>query len=172
MTQLTHSNHYAKDSQCLFVRACFGAEEVVVCRICTKSEVTGLQATREQQSLPVSHGSKHHRSHQQAEHVNRRAETVQPGSAAHQVPLAEGKQAEGRGVLVEQDHKTQTFCFSFTDVCKGSGRNHSCVCANQKPCWHYNSVRCALVSRLNTSWAKQASARGTPLQKPIGAIGL
>lgn len=46
---------------------------------------------REQQSLPVSHGSKHHGSHQEARHVDRRAKTVQSGLVAHQVPLVEGK---------------------------------------------------------------------------------
>lgn len=52
---------------------------------------------REQQSLPVSHGSKHQGSHQQAKHVDGRAKAVQSRFVAHQVPLVEGKGKQNGG---------------------------------------------------------------------------
>ena len=82
----THTPHPGRElCVCVCVCVC-----VLLC-LYTKCLVTGLQAKAEQRGLPVSHGSKKHRPHQQAKHVNGGTQAVQSSFVAHQVPLEDGK---------------------------------------------------------------------------------
>lgn len=121
MCRLPYLHQPLKDC-CVPLQLCFDAVDLTLCCDCMKWEITRLH--REQRNLPVGHGSKHHRSHQQAKHVDRWSETVQSSFVTHQVPL------EGEKMRIQWAWTTNLLIFvlaagkskleSLLSLCPGS----------------------------------------------------
>lgn len=69
-------------------------------QICVQPKVTEIHAKRERRNLPVSHGSKYHRPHQQAKHIDGWTKTVQSSFVTHKVPLRKENTKRKGGIKI------------------------------------------------------------------------